>query len=304
VSVRASQPRQLLLLASAVVAALFPSAACSPSHPPGHGGDEQAATLAPYLPGYPTFPLDRYRPTAEQRHALLSAEFHLADTCAAQHGITIQLVPPAARSDFLLMYAMDLRPVNMADARALGYHLPPSGTSAADDAIAKLPPAQAETMIGWNSTSTLPKPRSTFLLTGGCVGQAVRQLTASDQSSGADEQYVDQLIGNSLNQAQADPGLAGPVGQWSSCLEKSGYGSFATPREAIAAAQPAGTITIKEVKQAEQDVRCKESSQLTKTWISLLTRYQHQAVDAHRKELDEIGARLQQRLMRAASIGN
>ena len=311
--------RRWLPIATAVaaVAALVAVSVVVRSDHPHPGAAAGSGPASPNLvvdrPPFP-LPLDAYYASATQMRTLQRAQFVLAQRCALARGVTV----PTARIPagdpwpaFLSTVANDIRPVTLQQARTIGYDFYPSGTSAVQAAVAGLAPRQLEIFQGWSSDLRLPKPTSTFLLDGGCYGQATQTLLKDAKpapvpgvstSDGLPGLFDDDTTVNVyLNQARSgeiSPKVQQAQKRWSACMAAHGYPGLHSTENAIQEIPNMQSANAK--RKAVQDVLCKQSTGFMTVWIASMTKAQHAVTAAHRTQLARFKKRLATRMANAA----
>ncbi len=285
-----------------------------PHHPGAAEGPGPAASAPPVAPFPYRLPLNAYYASETQRRTLQRAQFVLAQRCALAHGVNVPTARIPAGDQwpaFLSTVADDIRPVTVAQARTIGYNLYPSGTSAVDNAQAGLTPRQREIFAGWTSDLKLPQPTSTFLLDGGCLGQAAQTLLENATPASLPGQWTsdglpglfddDIAVNDYLNAArtgETTPTVQQAQKRWSACMAAHGYPGLSTTTDAIQKIPNMQSANAK--LKAVQDVQCKQATGFMKVWMASITKAQKAVIAAHRTQLAGFKKRLATRMANAA----
>lgn len=250
------------------------------------------------------FPLDEYRPTAEQRRQLFNAQNLLIRDCASARGVSIVVAPAKLpQSDFFALYEAPVRPLDVGYANANGYHMPPT-SSPGRSLVEGLSASAAQVVGGWVDDGLTARPTDPFLLSGGCLGESRRKLSGSDDQFGVDglAYTVTGFISQAAQQVLSDPALLSVESSWSQCMRDSGYSAISSPADAIRTGMSTGAVTADERKQARADAQCKQVTGFAATWARLTISYQESVINSHADQLISIRNQIAQSIARAADI--
>lgn len=258
------------------------------------------------------FPLSSYLPTADQRSAEAAAKNILTNRCAAEYGISL-----SRPTKVTLVSSLDegvdynVRPTTVEGAKALGYHVPTSPSPPVDHSMDHLTPTERLIVGGWipGIPGSPSKPKSAFILSGGCGGQAARAIEGPKASAyvnldpaDIDLNYILGLIQESTQRAEASAELVGKVGDWSACMATHGYPNVTTLLQVIRKFDLNGPLTTAERDEAIQDATCKSKIGMMDLWKRLVLQNQKQLIAENAQQLSGTVNRLKMRIQKAANV--
>ncbi|MEE1927536.1 hypothetical protein V1J52_04925 [Streptomyces sp. TRM 70351] len=133
---------------------------------------------------------------------------------------------------------------------------------------------------------------------GGCLGESQRKLGHYDYTLAGQVEFA------SLEESQKRPEVRAALGRWSACMKQNGYTvehPYKTPNllgKALGAEQP----SREELSLAVTDVKCKETSDLVRTWFTAETQVQKRRIEENQLALDEEWKANEAVLKKAAKI--
>ncbi len=245
---------------------------------------------------------------------MLLAEYTLVRSCASSYGIKLApfTEPPADPSlKFLNDYASSMRPITMSQAQTIGYSLPSTPEGNASKIFGALDRTESLTVRGYLPGPGETPPKSQFILDGGCVGQASRELTAGESSAAVSQVRGAGVFGDSDQMAQylqsafAVGDLSSTVtaarSQWASCMSSHGYTGLKQMQDAIVANGPDPT-SAKAIREAERDVACKQQVKYLPIWVASMTKAQTTVINQNQLDLEHIQQRLRLTVTHAAAV--
>ncbi|MEU7137104.1 hypothetical protein [Streptomyces sp. NPDC046261] len=232
-----------------------------------------------------TLPLERYLVAYPDDVAYAKAKYTLDRACMSGFGLTLNdpkpgFTPPPAYTSANMPRRYGVS--DPAQARTHGYHLP------GDDA--RTPVAAEEEQTSEDGHRVLfggPSPTGPGALVtyngkpvpaGGCAGQSVRALGGD-----LDEDLAAELTGVSFEDSQQDPRVKDALTAWAACMNGKGH-SVTHPVEA--ARTDSERATEQEIARATDDVTCKQSTDLVRTWFTVESEIQKKQVLEHHAALE------------------
>jgi len=316
--------RSVLLPAAMAALTAAAVASCSSSAPAGGSQAAQDAGL-PLTPihvaSIPTitdstslaFPIDAYLITGQQRAEMDNATAILAGRCMRSFGFTYSPLPKAAKADQTTETNAPRRYgiVSAAQVAALGYHPPTTDESALRASANTLDaagirvltggvsPAQGQTATA--TAGTAGSYNGVQIPSGGCLGEARRQLTAHGGTVN-DSPIAQAVDADSLARSQQEPQVVAVFKQWSACMAAKGY-DYATPYDAgndhrWATSAP----TAAEIQTASADVSCKQKTNLIGVWYAVDCALQTSMISAQQQQLDAVKSGISQEIKAAAQV--
>jgi hypothetical protein len=136
----------------------------------------------------------------------------------------------------------------------------------------------------------------------GCWDQANATIFGSDEAFVqyiTDDLWLQDVIGQSLTSALADPAVVEAEADWSRCMQRSGY-SFATPDEPRSQDWGERRPSATEIETATTDARCRAESSYEETLVAADSRAQNDLVSRFPDLIDDATQRWQGYLELAA----
>jgi hypothetical protein len=266
------------------------------------------ASALPELPKVPddlgqvSYPLDKYRLSAQEDRLVDEAIYALTQRCVRRFGLTLPPIGKAADKTRRDRYGL----ADETEARTWAYSL---------DKPSKLAPAwfgpiatnsRLYTVVTGAPAVGRPPTGVRGLPAGGCGEEARRALAKTP-----DDGLVDDLDSQAWRTSRTDSRVEQTVTGWTSCMSAAGY-QFTNPveepysywGEKRMSGRPALTPqekktgirpTAAEIEAALTDVRCKRSSGFLQSWVTVAIGNQQQlvganqvALAAHRRSLDTV----------------
>jgi len=314
--------RSVLLLTAMAALTAAAVASCSSSAPAGGAQSAQDAglPLAPiHVTSIPTitdstslaFPIDAYLITGQQRAEMDNATAILAGRCMRSFGFDYSPMPKTAKADQTTETNAPRRYgiVSAAQVAALGYHPPTTDVSALRASANTLDAAGIRVLTGGVSPAqgetatagTAGSYNGVQIPSGGCLGQARRQLTAHGGTVN-DAPIAQAVDADSLARSQQEPQVVAVFKQWSACMAAKGY-DYATPYDAgndhrWATSAP----TAAEIQTASADVACKQQTNLVGVWYAVDCALQTSMINAQQQQLDAVKNGISQEIKAAAQV--
>ncbi|UJW34753.1 hypothetical protein L3Q67_13875 [Saccharothrix sp. AJ9571] len=237
-------------------------------------------------------PFDEYQLATPDRVTVEKARSTLAETCMRARGHEVDIPEisgsnAAAGTENSRRYGL----VDESVATRFGYHFP------SDQATENRSLRQQEWEAG------LSKEIRT-LLDGenGCSDEAQRELR-KDAPAADTGWLTDQDFSALEASAELEPVAAAREG-WRTCMAGHGF-AYATPEDAIADAKwqlDSPAPSPEEVRTAQADVGCKQSTGLARIWHEAETGLQRQVIERERTRFDEIKTANQARVANAHRV--
>ena len=251
-------------------------------------------------------PLEAYMENYPERHAVLQAEWHLAQGCMARFGFTVAMpasIPSTAydEADMARRYGV----MDSAQARTYGYHVPGIVNGAPPPSQPPMSAAEKLALTGPGSSRPGAAPSASAqhvkgkdVPGGGCMGQAMAKLHANFDAS-----LPGTLDMESLPRAQAEPQVQAVIKAWSSCMAGKGYAVDSPFNAASLAPSSSGpSPTAQEIQVAMMDVGCKAKTNLVKVWFDAEVAIQKQQIEQHSLTLDRLRSNITAVVKAAASL--
>ncbi|WP_330458197.1 hypothetical protein OIB37_15610 [Streptomyces sp. NBC_00820] len=282
-------------LRGAAVAALAGAAltACGgPSSPPaGHDTAAPLVSSAPAAHDVPVLsgdysgklPIAVYSLTAAQGDLIQSAEAKLEQECLKHYGISYSFARQPVTRNADRRYGLS----SPEEAKAYGYHLPPSPEVSAPP----VPPG-LQTVLRGETRGRGTDGRVTYhgktVPKGGCRAGAVERVEgkyAQPRISAAAAAIAD----GSYAQSMRHPDVVAAFRSWSRCMAASGDYHYSGPMDplnvpAFAERHPAAW----EIPTAVADVACKRRTRLLPVWFGVESRIQAAAISKQAGALAEL----------------
>ncbi|MFI9237563.1 hypothetical protein [Streptomyces sp. NPDC053079] len=236
-----------------------------------------------------TLPLERYLVAYPDDVAYAKAKYTLDRACMAGFGLALNdpkpgFAPPPAYTSANMPRRYGV--TDPAQARAHGYHLADDARAARTAAGAAAEEEQTSEdghrVLFGGPSPTGPGALVTYngkpVPPGGCAGQSVRALGGD-----LDEDLADELTGLSFEDSQKDPRVKAALAAWASCMNGKGH-SVTHPTEA--ARTDSEQPTAQEIARATDDVACKQSTALVRTWFTVESEIQKKQVLDHHADLE------------------
>jgi hypothetical protein len=252
-------------------------------------------------------PIDAYELTWLQTAQLDYVAQRLVQMCAARFGVSYPpgLSPDSIAQGVRVQAEVNSRRYGVSDpaaARAYGYDLP-SWMTVQPAPLAKLPPAEQLVLTGRVAPATAgpasrPSPTAfgghdhgQRVPSGGCAGQAVRELSAAGiggygQPEPPSAYLVNQINVEGFQRAQSNPRVRAVFARWSACMRWHGY-NYPTPLAATG--DPHWNLnappTRTEIRTAETDVVCKQRTNLLAVTFAVESGYENALIARHARTL-------------------
>lgn len=218
-------------------------------------------------------PLDAYELSPQDQAVVARARTELFRRCMARFGFTVP-VRDAAPTIPLNHERYLLEDERAAQTR--GYHPPPEPFG----------PPITQSSAYTAAADGRGRTAGDGVPPGGCEGEALAGLAASEEARTAMRQVTD-LKGWSWEQSVRDSRVAAAFAEWSSCMAALGH-AYPNPRAANNdAAFRTDAPTPHEITVAVSDVRCKRQTDVVGVWATVEAAYQRRAISENRAELDE-----------------
>lgn len=235
-----------------------------------------------------TFPLENYRLSDAGQRKVNDAVDALTARCMQGFGISYGLNP---RSDLADTHSRIYGVTDEVQAKSFGYRSPAAVEKVTPQTAVEAPEHAAV------RTGAVPMYKDKSVPTGGCVGEASRQIYRG-QHAGL-RGLTDGLIFQSSDQAQRDDRVRKVFADWSGCMKGKGF-SYKTPIDAMSGpAAHDGVAGKGENSVAVADVQCKKQNNVIGVWSSVEADYQNKAISAHRLDLKMVQKDLQNLLANA-----
>jgi hypothetical protein len=250
-------------------------------------------------------PLDEYSPTPAEQKRSDHAQAALERACVT--GFGVRWAGPS-ETDLTVGSAMIAARradrfglVDPEQAGRYGYHPPPWSTDAVGAAQQAAgdhdtpPDTVADVLFG-----RVPTVRGRTVPSGGCRGEASRQLSAgADVRSGSS--VVSRLEQEATTRAGADPRVKALLNAWRSCMERAGY-HYPNPASAARDKRwQARKLTNTELATARTDVRCKTDIGYLATMTAVTAEHQRALIAEHADELGRVKRSFATRARNAAA---
>jgi hypothetical protein len=254
-------------------------------------------------------PLEDYMQSYADSVSVDNAERDLQQKCMADYGFTVSLPrpgvnPPPSNDDANMERRYGIS--DRTTAAKYGYQLPEALTHSLDQHLPNLPEVQVEVLTGHTKPTqpAMPKgakngtvigsaPRPTAarkeyqgkkLHAGGCIGYSRQQLNAPQP----DYVFVSNLSGESLLDSQKSKPVQKAIKSWSSCMTSKGH-TAADPYKAMDQGVTAdGKPTKQSIALALDDIDCKQSTNLVKTWFNQETKIEKQQIKDNAAKLGTV----------------
>jgi len=248
------------------------------------------------------FPIDDYRPSAEEQNVILRAEYHAMQNCMAKFGLAFDFPAwsvPLENHDYDRLFGV----LDLDETHVFGYHLPgeqrmdsgqgtekkPGSPSGVDQDTRFLDVASGD---GAREIDGRAVPR------GGCIAEA----RGAVNDDGARQALYEEAINYGLDQSNRDTRVLDAFGAWSGCMKEQGF-DYATPSDAINDPKWATPSASKaEIQVASADVSCKNSTNLTGLRVAVASAWQALFIETHQNELDHAVASSGEQLSAAEAL--
>jgi len=322
---RRAVPRSALLL-SMVVAVISVTTGCTDTSP-GSSRPSRDTTRGKHVV---PLPLDRYRPSEQQRLQLATAQHTLIGKCTSRYGLH-WAVPKRAGLRFEDPY-FQFGVIDEQDAVRYGFHPAPEqqdddGDLALALQLNKLSAEERAVVEGWKGL----KPRGTdgaepitayrdkAVLPYGCLGEAVQLLEhGTHQLNPAPGVVADMQRGGSetiaslrLSELAADAAYRTRRGlpyrdlaaKWSSCMKRSGFDS-PDPESAREDPRwnPNTAPSTTEIRTAAADAKCLVATDFLRQAAALQAHDEEKMIKQNTAELQEVRDNLNARLKNATAL--
>ncbi|GAB2743987.1 hypothetical protein [Amycolatopsis magusensis] len=237
-------------------------------------------------------PFDEYQLAAPDRVTVEKARSTLAETCMRMRGYEVDI--PEIGGSNAVAGTENSRRYGLVDesvATRFGYHFP------SDEASEKRSLRQQEWEAGLSE-----EVRTLLDGENGCSDEAQRELR-KDAPVADTGWLADQDFSALEESAKLAPVVAAREA-WRTCMAGHGF-AYATPEDAIADAKwqlDSPAPSPEEVRAAQVDVGCKQSTGLVRTWYEAETALQRQVVERERTRFDEFEAANQARVANAHRV--
>lgn len=294
--------RSVVLCVLALVLMAGSLDACSGAASRGATNTPSSAADSEHLPTPYSFPLDAYSESARQRSTLVNGKNKLVAQCAQRFGVRFE--PDTSyefsNDEWYLVYFYDLRPESYEQAAKFGYHTVTSRYHLGANPFAHISARGYEVVQGWHAGDGFAKPRSSFLLDGGCQSASFeaiygRASSPNDPNGTVEDRnirFVDNLIQRSIKLAEADPRYLHLLHRWTECMSAAGYSGTTSTTKAIGAFSVQGPPSRSELKQARADASCKQQVSLIPVFATLVRRFQEELIITSRAVLTRVRAEL------------
>ena len=219
--------------------------------------------------------VEDYLPTVDQDDRLARAQVALIRACLHRWGFGYDVVPvPSGQYGPVSLTDRRYGITDQDLARRYGYGLGPRDPALMTrPSPPKLDPDGVTVLSGQGRSvvAGLPVP------TGGCIGEASRELSGSlsptDLRRGSDLQVT------SFAQSRVDSRVRAVFQDWSACVARSGY-RYADPLAAAADPAFTGPPDQYQIDVATTDIACKVSTNLVGVWYAVEAAYEARAIAA------------------------
>ncbi|SER73907.1 hypothetical protein SAMN05216199_1044 [Pedococcus cremeus] len=226
-------------------------------------------------------PLDSYALTAEEDGLVSRAFSTLVADCAKRFDVETSIPAPKNAS----AVEMNIRRYGLVEGSPVekyGYGLPPKTRTAADDKGDWNPTPQEDLALrGSADAATQPRDHhGAPLPVGGCLGETQRKLGGDPPLSPGAASL------DSFKASENDPRVVKAMSAWAACMKTAGF-SYTNPWQPNDEAwpEPAGA---NEIRTAQQDVACRQRSNLVGTWLAVESAYQERLIAQHSGQFDAL----------------
>jgi hypothetical protein len=282
------------------------SAASSPSSSFALGKDS-------FSGGVHAFPLAAYIESDEEGLLSRAAEQTLITEC--MRGFGFDFTYPPINREFVLADAAQARSRlyglgDLGTAQKYGHHLNPelerdrSGnpttSPAANFILSGEKPGMDLNTLPDVATTSPGEYQGKVIPPGGCTGAARNKLVGSATLVPQYKLGKDLSI-TSFYQAKEDSRVQGYFGEWSRCMKKNGY-NYTDPLADIEFNLDDPKVTPQEIQAAVTEIKCKESTNLTKRWHAVIVEYENKAIEKNQLALKEEQVKRKAMLAKATEI--